>query len=82
MRTLRHFNLVKYYGSATVEDEKWLVTELCDGSLQKYIEERDGFDDYEIAVVIRQIVEATVYMHQNSIVHRYYITVHNYYCYC
>ncbi len=76
LERLDHRNVVTYLGSYMDGDNKCLVMELCDTSLEKYVEEKrkvnKEFQDDEISAIIRQILEAVAYMHdQHGMLHRY-----------
>lgn len=48
-----------------------LVTELCQGGeLFNYIERETKLDVNESALILKQVLSAVSYMHQNNIIHR------------
>ena len=58
------------------QDEKniYIVTELCSGGeLFHKIMERKAFSEKRAAIIIKQILSAIFYCHENNVVHRFSI---------
>lgn len=73
MRILEHPHILKMY--ETFEDEKYIyiVMELCKGGelLDKLLDlTSGGFSEKAVAKVMRQVVSAVNYMHQQNVAHR------------
>jgi len=70
MKSMDHPNIVKLYD--TFEDKKFffLVMEVCSGGelLDRIIAQ--GFSESQAAIVVKQVLRAVFYMHENDIVHR------------
>ncbi len=49
-----------------------IILELCDGSLQNFIKEREeiGFHEEEIVEIIESVAKSLNYVHSKGIVHR------------
>ena len=69
---LQNARLVEYHASFVAGTELHIVMEyLQAGSLGDILKERDrGFSEATVAYVVRQIVEALAYLHQNGKIHR------------
>ncbi|KAL3312918.1 STE20/SPS1- proline-alanine-rich protein kinase [Cichlidogyrus casuarinus] len=79
MKSLRHENIVAYYGSFVDSDELLIVMDLCQrGSLLDVIKytqsKRDitygAFDENTIATIMRDVLRGLAYIHENGLVHR------------
>ena len=64
-------NSVKYLDSFKDKNNKFIVTELCDGSLRDLIKERKyGFSIEEIKKIFCQINEGLKYLNERNSLHR------------
>jgi len=71
MKKLNHPNVLKLYEVFEDEEYFWLVLELVDGSeLFDKIVDRGNYSEKDAANIVKQIVKAVKYLHQNTIVHR------------
>jgi serine/threonine protein kinase len=73
LQTLRHPNLVEFYGVVWESDQrpKFLVTELALGSLQDTLKEHpQGLPFQETCKIALQIARGLEYLHSNQICHR------------
>ncbi|XP_029654516.1 LOW QUALITY PROTEIN: serine/threonine-protein kinase OSR1-like [Octopus sinensis] len=81
MLNCNHENVVKYYTSFVVEEELWIVMQLCDrGSLLDHIKMRiksgkytqSGIlDEITIATVLREVLKGVEYIHNSHEIHRF-----------
>ncbi len=64
-------NSIKYLDSFKEKNNKYIVTELCDGSLRNLINERKyGFSIEEIKKIFCQINEGLKYLNSKNLLHR------------
>jgi len=71
MKKLNHPNVLKLYDVFEDEDYFWLVLEFVDGSeLFDKIVDRVNYSEKDSANIVKQLVKAMKYLHQNNIVHR------------
>jgi calcium-dependent protein kinase len=72
MRVLEHPHILKLHEA--FEDDKYIyiIMELCMGGelLEKVMGKSGGLSEKAVAIVMRQVVSATHYMHQQHICHR------------
>ena len=68
MRRLSHTNIVQFLGSAKTP-EPVLVMMLYHPDLS-LLKEARTLDEGEAAVILRQLLEGTAYMHKHGIIHR------------
>jgi len=73
MRMMSHPNLVKIYCSFVTKQDLWLVMPYCEGgsclNLIKW-EHTKGFDETTIATILKGVLQACEYCHQNQLIHR------------
>lgn len=71
LKNLTHPNILRLYEVYENKSSIYLVTELCDGcELFDEISKRDHFNESEAAVVLKQILNAIAYCHNQNIAHR------------
>ncbi|XP_050376822.1 mitogen-activated protein kinase kinase kinase 5-like [Argentina anserina] len=72
LSTLKHSNIVEYYGSQMVDNQFYIYQEYVHpGSLSKYMNERYGvITESIVRNFTRQIVTGLAYMHSKYIAHR------------
>lgn len=67
----RHPNIVALYSFFDSADSVYLLSELgCDGQLYKKLKRAGRFSEEATAFIVRQVLEAVAYLHQNCIYHR------------
>lgn len=69
MEKLKHINIVKLYDKIYTEKHIFLIMELCDSDLNKYIIENE-LNEIDIKEIMKQIIEVLKYIMDNNIVHR------------
>jgi serine/threonine protein kinase len=69
MEKLNHINIVKLYDKIYTEKHIFLIMELCDSDLNKYITEKE-LTEKDIKEIMKQIIEVLKYIMDNNIVHR------------
>jgi len=69
MTKLNHKNIVKLYDKIYTEKHIFLIMELCDSDLNKYINENE-IEENDIKYIMRQIIDVLKYIMDNNIVHR------------
>uniref|UniRef100_A0A183INS0 Protein kinase domain-containing protein n=1 Tax=Soboliphyme baturini TaxID=241478 RepID=A0A183INS0_9BILA len=71
LRRLQHPNIVRLYETYEDKSNYYLVMELVTGGeLFDRIVERGTFSEKDASALIRQVLEAVSYMHDNGVVHR------------
>ncbi|CAF4592052.1 unnamed protein product [Rotaria sp. Silwood1] len=75
LATLKHKNIVRYYGTAIDSRKKppifQIIMEYVDGgSLSKLLSKYGQFSEESISMYTRQILEGLQYLHENHILHR------------
>jgi len=71
MKRVSHPNILKLYEVFEEEDEFFLVMELVDGKeLFDKIVEKGQYSELDASRIVKQIVSAVDYLHQNGIAHR------------
>jgi len=71
MRKLKHPNIVELYDVVATNDQIFMVLEFVSGGeLYDQIVARGSFTEADAANLMRQILSATAYMHENGIAHR------------
>ena len=69
--TLEHVNIVRHMHSFEDEHYFYIVMEQCEsGNLYKYLKRNGALPERVAAGIIRQVLEAVVYMHLKGVVHR------------
>lgn len=68
---LQHPNIVRYYGSETVEDKLYIYLEFVSGgSIHKLLQEYGQFGEQAIRNYTKQILLGLAYLHATNTVHR------------
>ena len=73
MRTLKHENVVRYFGTHKTGSELYIVMEFVNGgSLTEYVKKRrpQGLDPPHAAKLMRQLLEGLAYIHEAGVLHR------------
>ena len=71
MRENRHPNVVNYLDSYLVDNELWVVMEyLQGGSLTDIVTVDIMMEEYQIATVCREVLQALEFLHKNQVIHR------------
>mmetsp|Transcript_5489 Transcript_5489/g.9303 ORF Transcript_5489/g.9303 Transcript_5489/m.9303 type:complete len:174 (+) Transcript_5489:25-546(+) len=71
LHTLDHPNILKMYHYFEDTKRYMLITELCPGGdLFEYFKVKERFDQKEAAYILKQILSAVCYLHENNIAHR------------
>ena len=73
MRTLKHENVVRYFGTHKTGSELYIVMEYVNGgSLTEYVKKRrpQGLDPPHAAKLMRQLLEGLAYIHEAGVLHR------------
>ena len=78
MKLQSHPNIVKVVENFTKRNSLWIVMEMCDGDLRKYLEENENLSLFQQTDLMHQSASALSFMHSQSppIVHRD-IKLHN-----
>ena len=69
MEKLNHKNIIKLYDKYYTDKYIYLILELCNSDLDKYIK-NNNLCERDIKFIMKQIVDALKYMMDNKIVHR------------
>lgn len=71
LKNLVHPNILRLYEVFQDKKQIFLVTELCEGrELFDEIIDRQRFTELEAAIVIKQILQAIAYCHEQKVAHR------------
>ena len=73
MRTLKHENVVRYFGTHKTGSELYIVMEYVNGgSLTEYVKNRrpQGLHPPHAAKLMRQLLEGLAYIHEAGVLHR------------
>mmetsp|Transcript_15077 Transcript_15077/g.21516 ORF Transcript_15077/g.21516 Transcript_15077/m.21516 type:complete len:524 (-) Transcript_15077:323-1894(-) len=71
LRSLKHPNIIKLYDVYATDDKIYIVMELMQGGeLFDYVVKKGTLNEEEASHIVRQIVNALVYMHDKNIIHR------------
>lgn len=71
LRILDHPNIVKLYEIIEHNNHYYLVTEYCEGGqVVNQLKKINRFSEATVATIMREIMAAVVYMHQNNVIHR------------
>ncbi|XP_059351350.1 uncharacterized protein LOC130697037 [Daphnia carinata] len=70
---LNHLFIINYLGVAEMTNEKYIVMELCEGSLKDYFNgnlEQVPKDSLDNKIIISQVALGLAYMHSKGIIHK------------
>lgn len=71
LKKLDHPNIIKLYEVYETEKTIYLVTEVCEGGELFYtIVEKKHMTESQTAVIMRQVLSAIAYLHEQNICHR------------
>lgn len=70
MRENRHPNVVNYLDSYLVDNELWVVMEYLQGGSLTDIVVDTRMEEYQIATVCREVLQALEFLHKNQVIHR------------
>lgn len=70
MREHRHPNVVNYLDSYLVDNELWVVMEYLQGGSLTDIVVETRMEEYQIATVCREVLQALEFLHKNQVIHR------------
>ena len=70
-KLLRHANIIEYYGTELHRDKLYIFMEFCPSSLETLVRENVKLTDLRhIRVILRQILEGLVFLHDKGLIHR------------
>ncbi|KZS17816.1 putative Serine/threonine-protein kinase 33 [Daphnia magna] len=70
---LNHLFIIKYLDVVEMDDKKYMVMELCEGSLKEYVEgklEQIPQNSLDDKIIISQLALGLAYIHRKGIVHK------------
>ena len=71
MRSIKHPNVVEYFGTAVFQDRIYIIEEYCEGGSLANLLQRDQIEDEAlIQVYTWQILEAVAWLHARGIIHK------------
>lgn len=70
MRENRHPNVVNYLDSYLIDNELWVVMEYLQGGCLTDIVIDTRMEEYQIATVCREVLQALEFLHRNQVIHR------------
>lgn len=70
MRENRHPNVVNYLDSYLIDNELWVVMEYLQGGSLTDIVIETRMEEYQIATVCREVLQALEFLHRNQVIHR------------
>lgn len=70
MRENRHPNVVNYLDSYLIDNELWVVMEYLQGGSLTDIVIETRMEEYQIATVCREVLQALEFLHKNQVIHR------------
>lgn len=70
MRENRHPNVVNYLDSYLIDNELWVVMEYLQGGCLTDIVIDTRMEEYQIATVCREVLQALEFLHMNQVIHR------------
>ncbi|KAI9561283.1 hypothetical protein GHT06_012239 [Daphnia sinensis] len=73
LRQLNHLFVVKYLDLVKIQSKKYIVMELCEGSLKDYFEGKLGRipkDSLDDKILISQVALGVAYIHSKDIIHK------------
>ncbi|OMJ74003.1 hypothetical protein SteCoe_23900 [Stentor coeruleus] len=71
LKNLDHPNIIRMFEYFEDTHKIYLIMEKCEGGeLYEYILKQNSFSEFEAANIIKQLLSALAYLHENKIVHR------------
>jgi serine/threonine protein kinase len=71
MKTLRHENIVNYFGTQRLQNHFYIFLELADrGSLRHFYQHHGRLNEQQTSYCTKQILHGLHYLHSNGIAHR------------
>ncbi|XP_063728082.1 serine/threonine-protein kinase PAK 2-like [Symsagittifera roscoffensis] len=71
LKALKHPNIVTFFDYDKVGNKLYLVMELCDGDLDKYLRPSMGkMNEAQLAGMIRQVSGGLCFLHDKGVIHR------------
>ena len=71
LKKLEHENIVKYYGQFENSNQLFIKMEyLKYGTLETWIKKNKNISEEEASLIIKEVLSAIAYLHQNQICHR------------
>eukprot|EP00356_Strombidium_inclinatum_P010181 CAMPEP_0170494500 /NCGR_PEP_ID=MMETSP0208-20121228/14675_1 /TAXON_ID=197538 /ORGANISM="Strombidium inclinatum, Strain S3" /LENGTH=362 /DNA_ID=CAMNT_0010770563 /DNA_START=15 /DNA_END=1103 /DNA_ORIENTATION=+ len=70
MKELKHKNILNLLDSFSTNDNCYLITELCNGSLDQLISRKAPFEEEVVQDFVHQICKAMAYLSEREIMHR------------
>jgi len=71
LKKLEHQNIVKYYGQFETSNQLFIKMEyLKYGNLEKWLKENKTISEEKASLIIKEVLSAIAYLHQNQICHR------------
>ena len=71
LKKLEHQNIVKYFGHMETSNELFIKMEyLKYGNLEKWLKENKNISEEKASLIIKEVLSAIAYLHQNQICHR------------
>ena len=71
LKKLEHQNIVKYYGQFETSNQLFIKMEyLKYGTLEKWLKENKTISEEKASLIIKEVLSAIAYLHQNQICHR------------
>ncbi|VDN23154.1 unnamed protein product [Gongylonema pulchrum] len=68
---LIHENIVKFYDQFQENGAQYIIMEYCKHrSLREYVKKNGKLSDFSAAYILRQLVSAVKYIHENNMIHR------------
>jgi serine/threonine protein kinase len=63
-------NIVQLFGSFVIESELWIIMEFLSGGSVADLLKAGVFDENQVAIVLRELLNALVYLHESNKIHR------------
>ena len=71
LKKLEHQNIVKYFGHIETSNQLFIKMEyLKYGNLEKWLKENKNISEEKASLIIKEVLSAIAYLHQNQICHR------------
>jgi len=66
-----HPTIVRFVEKSETKTHIYIITELMDeGDLGEYVKQKIFLDEYEASIIMKQLIEATVYLNSLGLIHR------------